>query len=72
MDGHTYPIHPPYDVHSPEFIITNLSETKTHKNLPKPYKIRNYYTMADVEKHNTSNDCWVVVYHKVYDLTKLI
>ena len=52
MDGHTYPIHPPYDVHAPEFIITNLSETTTHKNLPKPYKIRRYYTMADVEKHN--------------------
>jgi len=28
MDGHTYPIHPPYDVHAPEFIKTNLNETK--------------------------------------------
>jgi len=25
MDGHTYPIHPPYDVFAPEYIKTNLS-----------------------------------------------
>ena len=72
MDGHTYPIHPPFDVYAPEFTITNLSETTNHKNLPKPYKIRNFYTRKDVEQHNKSNDCWVVVFNKVYDLTTLI
>jgi cytochrome b involved in lipid metabolism len=72
MDGHTYPIHPPYDVKAPEFIITNLSKSKDNKNLPKPYKIRRFYTDKDVRVHNTSNDCWVVLFNKVYDLTILI
>jgi cytochrome b involved in lipid metabolism len=26
----------------------------------------------EVEKHNTSHDCWVIVNNKVYDLTTLI
>jgi len=72
MDGHTYPINAPYDVHAPEYTITNLSKTKDNKNLPKPYKIRRYYTDNDVKVHNTSNDCWVVLFNKVYDLTILI
>ncbi len=72
MDGHTYPIEAPYDVRAPEYIITNLSKTDTNKNLPKPYKIRRYYTDNDVKVHNTSNDCWVVLFNKVYDLTILI
>jgi len=54
MDGHTYPIHPPYDVNDPEFITTNLNDNKekTNKNLPKPYKIRRYYTDNDIKVHN--------------------
>ena len=34
MDGHTYPIFPPFDVKAPEFIITNLNDTK-NKNQQK-------------------------------------
>lgn len=26
---------------------------------------------AEVQKHNTSEDCWVVIGDKVYDLTKV-
>lgn len=28
------------------------------------------YTMAEVQKHNTKDNCWVVIDKKVYDLTK--
>ena len=30
------------------------------------------YTMADVEKHNTEQDCWVVVNGQVLDVTKFL
>ena len=29
------------------------------------------YSLADVSKHSTAGDCWVVVNSKVYDITKL-
>lgn len=41
-------------------------------NLPKPYKLRRFYTPGEVERHNTSNDCWVSFFYGVYDLTKLL
>ena len=48
------------------------SGQKEAKNLPKPFKLRRYYTPAEVAKHNTSTDCWVSFFHEVYDLSKLI
>ena len=30
------------------------------------------YTLEDVAKHNTENDCWVVLFDKVYDVTKFL
>lgn len=47
-------------------------EFELPKNLPKSYKKRRYYTPADVAAHNKSNDLWVSLFHKVYDLTPLI
>ena len=34
--------------------------------------MRNYYTPKDVAVHNAYNDCWVSLFNKVYDLTKLL
>jgi len=42
------------------------------RNLPAPAKKRRYYTMTEVKVHNTANDCWISIFHEVYDLTKLI
>ena len=42
------------------------------KNLPAPYKIRNYYIPSEVAVHNTADNCWVSMFNQVYDLTKLI
>ena len=28
--------------------------------------------MSEIEKHNKDNDCWVILYDKVYDLTEFI
>ena len=42
------------------------------KNYPQPHKLRNYYTPKDVCEHNTHDDCWVSLFNKVYDVTKLL
>ena len=41
-------------------------------NLPKPYKLRRFYTPSEVTRHNTHSDCWVSFFYGVYDLTKLL
>ncbi len=41
-------------------------------NLPRPYKLRRFYTPKEVALHNISGDCWVSIFDKVYDLTLLI
>ena len=35
-------------------------------------KKRSWYTPAEVSLHNCSNDCWVSVFGKVYELTELL
>lgn len=42
------------------------------KSLPVCYKLRRYYLPLEVSEHNTADDCWVSMFNKVYDLTKLI
>ena len=45
---------------------------KDARHLPKPFKLRRYYTPKEVAFHNTSDDCWVSFFDEVYDLSKLI
>ena len=42
------------------------------KHIPRPYKLRRYYTPKEVALHNTAADVWVSLFDKVYDLTLLI
>lgn len=31
-----------------------------------------YYTLAEVAKHKTNNDVWLVIHNNVYDVTKFL
>lgn len=41
-------------------------------DIPKEYKLKRFYTPADVAKHNLAHDCWVSYFGNVYDLTPLL
>ena len=41
-------------------------------NMPKPFKLRRFYTPSEVARHNTGDNCWVSFFYGVYDLTKLL
>ena len=32
----------------------------------------NYYTIKEVSRHNTEDDCWIIAKNNVYDVTKFI
>jgi cytochrome b involved in lipid metabolism len=55
---------------SPKY--SKLSGYRDAKHLPKPFKLRRFYTPSEVAHHQTSNDCWVSFFNDVYDLSKLI
>ena len=48
------------------------SKQEECKHIPKPYKLRRYYTPKEVAAHNTADDVWVSLFDKVFDLTLLI
>lgn len=31
-----------------------------------------YYNLEEVSTHNTANDCWIILFGEVYDLTQTI
>ena len=51
---------------------SNPSGYKNASHLPKPFKLRRYYTPEEVKLHCTADDCWVSFFNGVYDLTKLL
>ena len=55
---------------SPKF--SQPSGYKDAMHLPRPFKIRRYYTPEEVAQHNTGDDCHVSFFHEVFDLTKLL
>jgi hypothetical protein len=42
------------------------------KNLPKPFKPRRFYIPEEVERHSTAFDCWVSIFHDVFNLSSLL
>ena len=48
------------------------SKHEETKIIPRPYKLRRFYTPKEVALHSTGTDCWVSFFDKVFDLTLLI
>ena len=48
------------------------SKLEDPKHVPRPYKLRRYYTPNEVSTHNAADNLWVSLFDKVYDLTLLI
>ena len=48
------------------------SKIEEAKHIPRPYKLRRFYTPKEVAKHNAADDVWVSLFDKVFDLTLLI
>lgn len=40
--------------------------------LPIQQQKQRYYTPEEVSNHNTANDCWIVLFGEVYNLTRII
>ena len=51
---------------------SRISKIEDAKHIPRPYKLRRFYTPAEVAKHNTMDDCWVSFFGQVFDLTQLL
>lgn len=59
-------------VPTPQLSRPSGYEKTRAENLPKPFKLRRFYTPSEVSRHNSYNDCWVSFFYGVYDLTKLL
>merc|ERR1719277_924415 len=35
-------------------------------------KVSRVYTLEECKKHNTYDDCWIIMFGKVYDVTKFL
>ena len=65
----TQPQPPPQTV--PQTPPQTLPETPT-QTPPQPQSQGKTYVMDEVVKHNTRDDCWLVIHGKVYDVTAFI
>ena len=56
----------------PEQILSKPTNIGNGQIMPKPYKIRRYYLPSDISNHGVYNDCWLVIFGEVYDITPLL
>ncbi|KAF3793565.1 Cytochrome B5-like protein [Nymphaea thermarum] len=68
------PIHP---LHSDRFFLRRYSGDRRRAKgkairLPNAGKGKNAYTKAEVSRHNTRTDCWIIIKDKVYDVTSYV
>jgi cytochrome b involved in lipid metabolism len=58
------------------FFVFNKKEEKKQrieiKKIEQETPKKSSFSMSDVAKHNSENDCWIVIDGKVYDVTSYI
>lgn len=52
--------------------MSGHSKDSLKQFLPVKSDKQRYYTLEQVSFHNTGNDCWVILFGEVYNLTKVI
>lgn len=50
---------------------TLVSETESETVLNEE-KCRRIYTLSEVSEHDTYDDCWIVLYDRVYNVTQFL
>ena len=51
-------------------LVDCATTTTTTSALSSQFDKLTVYTWSEVRKHNKKSDCWIVVNHMVYDVTK--
>ncbi len=53
-----------------------MSEGPNRNNIKQYMPIQapkqRYYTLEEVSHHNIANDCWIILFGEVYNLTSLV
>lgn len=52
--------------------MSGPSKDNLKQFLPVQGQKQRYYTLEEVASHNIANDCWVILFGEVYNLTRII
>lgn len=52
--------------------MSGPSKDNLKQFLPVQGQKQRYYTLEEVTSHNIANDCWVILFGEVYNLTRII
>lgn len=52
--------------------MSGPSKDNIKQFLPVQSQKQRYYTLEEVSSHNIANDCWVILFGEVYNLTRII
>ncbi|CAG9858700.1 unnamed protein product, partial [Phyllotreta striolata] len=50
----------------PQALPSSVPETEPSRSVSRPQKV---ITMEEVSWHDSANDCWIIIYDRVYDVT---
>lgn len=52
--------------------LQNTTPNTQGNQTPSSVASQNSYSSNEVSKHNTPNDCWIIISNKVYDVAKFL